>query len=199
MLTLVAGLAIAVVVLDRRDLGAGIIPAHDGPERAGRLLVGPFSLVTRLRARGTILGWAAAVLGLVIASLLGSVADMVADPEIQDLLEKLGGTTTGTVENVYVATEVHFVAVAVAAAGIALVLRLVGLGEVGAGRGRPRHPHQPAELVRGARRPSGRAHHGADGAARCGGRAGRPRRQRRRPVLRGLRSAPPWPHCPPCG
>ena len=45
------------------------------------------------------------LLGLVVGSLLGSVADMVADPTIQDLLEKLGGTT-GTVENVYVATEV---------------------------------------------------------------------------------------------
>ncbi|HET7823120.1 MAG TPA: polyketide antibiotic transporter, partial [Ornithinibacter sp.] len=135
VLTLVAGVAIAVVVLDRRDLGAGVIPARNGPERAGRLLVGPFSLVTRL-ARGTIIGWAAGMvlLGLVVGSLLGSVTDMVADPAIQDLLEKLGGTT-GTVENVYVATEVHFVAVAVAAAGIALVLRLVGsersgLGEV---------------------------------------------------------------------
>jgi len=59
---------------------------------------------------------------------------MVSDPGIQDLLEKLGGTT-GSVEDVYVATEIRFVAVAVAAAGIALVLRLVGsersgLGEV---------------------------------------------------------------------
>jgi polyether ionophore transport system permease protein len=62
------------------------------------------------------------------------VADMVSDPGIQDLLERLGGTT-GSVEDVYVATEIHFVAAAVAAAGIALVLRLVGsersgLGEV---------------------------------------------------------------------
>jgi polyether ionophore transport system permease protein len=135
VVALVVGVAVALAVLDRRDLGAGVIPARNGPERAGRLLTGPFSLVTRL-ARGTIIGWAAGMVlgGVVVGSLLGSVADMVDDPSIRDLLEKLGGTT-GTVENVYLATEIHFVAVAVAAAGIALVLRLVGsersgLGEV---------------------------------------------------------------------
>jgi ABC-2 type transport system permease protein len=135
VLALVVGVAIALRVLDRRDLGAGVIPARNGPRRAGRLLVGPVSLVTRL-ARGTIIGWAVGMVfgGVVVGSLLGSVAEMVSDPGIQDLLEKLGGTT-GTVENVYLATEIHFVAVAVAAAGVALMLRLVasertGLGEV---------------------------------------------------------------------
>ena len=70
--------------------------------------------------------------GLVVGSLLGSVADMVDDPAIRDLLEKLGGST-GSVEDVYLATEIHFVAVAVAAAGIALVLRLVGAERSGLG------------------------------------------------------------------
>ena len=135
VLALVVGVAVALAVLDRRDLGAGVIPARSGPSAPGACSIGPFSLVTRL-ARGTIIGWAVGMVlgGVVVGSLLGSVADMVVDPGIQDLLEKLGGTT-GTVENVYLATEIHFVAVAVAAAGIALVLRLVGserpwLGEV---------------------------------------------------------------------
>ena len=101
------------------------------------------SLVTRL-ARGTIIGWTVGMVlgGVVVGSLLGSVADMVADPGIQDLLEKLGGTT-GTVENVYLATEIHFVAVAVAAAGIALVLRLVGVRALRA-RARSCWPPRPA-------------------------------------------------------
>jgi len=135
VLALVVGVAVALAVLDRRDLGAGVIPARSGPHRAGSLLAGPLSLVTRL-ARGTIIGWTIGMVlgGVVVGSLLGSVAEMVSDPGIQDLLEKLGGTT-GSIEDVYVATEIHFVAVAVAAAGIALVLRLVGsersgLGEV---------------------------------------------------------------------
>ena len=128
-------MAVAVALLDRRDLGAGLIPARGGPAPRRRMLTGPFPLVTKL-ARGTIIGWAVGVAlgGVVVGSLLGSVADMVDDPAIKDLLEKLGGST-GTVEDVYLATEIHFVAVAVAAAGIALVLRLVasersGLGEV---------------------------------------------------------------------
>ena len=133
VLTLVGGLAVAVVLLDRRDLGAGLLPTRGGPARAGRMLTGPFPLVTKL-ARGTIVGWAVgvALAGVLVGSLLGSVADMVDDPTVRDLLEKLGGTT-GTVENVYLATELHFVAVAVAAAGIALVLRLVGAERSGLG------------------------------------------------------------------
>ena len=133
VLTLALGVAVAVALLDRRDLGAGLIPARSGPARAGRLLTGPFPLVAKL-ARGTILGWTVGIVlgGVVVGSLLGSVGDMVADPAIKDLLEKLGGTT-GTVENVYLATEIHFVAVAVAAVGIALVLRLVGAERSGLG------------------------------------------------------------------
>jgi len=133
VLTLVGGTAVAVALLDRRDLGAGLIPARGGPARAGRTLTGPLPLVTKL-ARGTIIGWAVGVAlgGVVVGSLLGSVADMVDDPAIKDLLEKLGGST-GTVEDVYLATEIHFVAVAVAAAGIALVLRLVGAERSGLG------------------------------------------------------------------
>ena len=122
--------------------------------------------------------------GVVVGSLLGSVADMVDDPSIHDLLEKLGGTT-GTVENVYIATEIHFVAVAVAAAGIALVLRLVGSERSGLG---PEvvlaTPDQPAALVHGTRRPAGRAHDRADGPARCRGRPGRPRGRPERPDRR---------------
>ena len=135
LLTLAVGVAVAVVLLDRRDLGAGLLPARNGPPRAGRMLSNPFTLVTRL-ARGTIIGWSVGMVlgGLVVGSLIGSVSDIVNDPAIKDLLEKLGGSTS-TIENVYLATEIHFVAVAVAAAGIALVLRLVGsersgLGEV---------------------------------------------------------------------
>ena len=60
------------------------------------------------------------------------VADLATDPGIQDLLEQLGGTT-GTFADIYVATEIHFVAAAVAAAGIALVLRLVGAERSGLG------------------------------------------------------------------
>jgi ABC-2 type transport system permease protein len=130
---LVLGVSIGVAVLDRRDLGAGLIPARSGPSRGGRMLASPLGLVTRL-ARGTIIGWSIGItLGAVaIGSLLGSVADLADDEVIQDFLRQLGGAA-GTVEDIFVATEVRFVAVAVAASGVALVLRLVGAERSGLG------------------------------------------------------------------
>lgn len=133
VLTLVGGVLLALAVLDRRDLGAGIIPARNGPRRAGRLLTGPVSLVVR-QARGTIIGWVVGMLlgGALVGSLLGAVTEMGSDAGIREVLESLGGTT-GTFADIYVATEVHFVAAAVSAAGIALVLRLVGAERSGLG------------------------------------------------------------------
>ena len=133
--TLVAGVVVGVAVLERRDLGAGLIPARGGSARGGRLLHGPFGLVTRL-ARGTIIGWVVGLTagGVVVGSLLGSVADLADDPVISDFLAQLGGSA-GTVEDIFVSTELGFVSAAVAAVGVALALRLVGsersgLGEV---------------------------------------------------------------------
>ena len=132
---LALGVAAAVAVLDRRDLGAGVLPTRGGPARGGRLLSGPLGLVAR-QSRGTAAGWTVGMLlgGVVVGGLLGSVASLADDPAVRELLDRLAGSA-GTVEDVYVATEVRFVAVAVAAAGIALVLRLVaaerrGLGEL---------------------------------------------------------------------
>ncbi|GAA4398584.1 multidrug efflux ABC transporter permease [Fodinibacter luteus] len=133
--TLVLGVAVGLAVLERRDLGAGIIPARSGPSRAGRTLSSPLGLVTRL-ARGTIIGWTVGITlgGVVIGSLLGAIAGLADDAAIQDFLRLLGGDVP-RVEDLFVATELRFVAVGVAAVGIALVLRLVGsersgLGEV---------------------------------------------------------------------
>lgn len=133
VITLVVGVAVGLAVLDRRDLGAGLLPARSGPSRARRILSSPLGLVTRL-ARGTILGWTVGITlgGFVVGSLLGSVAEMTDDPAISQFLEALGGSA-GTVEDIYVATEVRFVAVAVAAVGVALVLRLVGAERSGLG------------------------------------------------------------------
>lgn len=133
VLALAAGVVVATLVLDRRDLGAGLLPVRAGSPRGGRTLSGPLGLVTRL-ARGSIIGWTVGMVlgGVVVGSLLGSVADLADDPMIQDLLRRLGGST-GTVEDIYVATEVRFVAAAVSAAGVAHVLRLVGAERSGLG------------------------------------------------------------------
>ncbi len=188
------------VVLDRRDLGAGVIPARSGPRApAACSSVRSRSSPGWLAARSSAGPSAWSLGGVVVGSLLGSVADMVADPGIQDLLEKLGGTT-GTVENVYVATEVHFVAVAVAAAGdrpgAAPRRRPSGRGWArSCSRPRPAGPgwfaaHVVLPVVLTTVAP---------GAARRRGRAGRPDGQRRTPRPSGPPSAPPSRHSPRCG
>lgn len=130
---LVVGVAAAVLVLGRRDLGAGVIPARLGPARAGGMLSGPLGLVARL-ARGMTVGWVVGLVvgGAVVGSLLGAVGDLTSNPAVKDMLDRLGGSV-GTVEDVYVATETRFVAAAVAAAGVAVVLRLASAERGGAG------------------------------------------------------------------
>ncbi|MGL4743140.1 MAG: ABC transporter permease [Dermatophilaceae bacterium] len=131
--TLLLGMAVALALLDRRDLGAGLLPARTGPARARRLLSGALGLVTRL-SRGTVIGWVVGVLlgGVVVGSLLGSVGDLASDPAVTEILERLGGSA-GTVEDIYLATEVRFVAAAVAGAGVAVVLRLAAAERAGVG------------------------------------------------------------------
>lgn len=130
----VAGTGLALTLLNRRDLGAGLIPPRAGPARGGALLSSPTGLVTRL-ATGTLIGWTVGLVvgGVVIGSLLGSVGELSSDAAVSSMLEKLGGSA-GTVEDIFLATETAFISAAVAGAGVALVLRLVaaersGLGE----------------------------------------------------------------------
>lgn len=117
-------IAVAFLLLDRRDLGAGLLVARPGPPRADRLLSSPEGLVWRLD-RATVLGWAICgiVLGLVVGGLTSSVQDMLSDPSVADMLRRLGGGA-GTLEQIYVATELRFVAVGFAACGIALALHM---------------------------------------------------------------------------
>jgi ABC-2 type transport system permease protein len=131
---LLIGTAAALVVLDRRDLGAGVLPTRTGRPRARASLTGPLGLVGRL-ATGTVIGWVVGLVlgGIVLGSLLGAVESLTDNPQMKEFLEKLGGSA-GTLQDIYLATEAKFIAVAVAAAGVSLVLRLgaaerAGLGE----------------------------------------------------------------------
>ncbi len=131
---LAAGTGLGLALLDRRDLGAGLIPARNGPARAGALLSTPAGLVTRL-ATGTLIGWTVGLVagGVAIGSILGSIGELTSNSAVSDVLDQLGGSA-GTIEDIFLATETAFVSAAVAGAGVALVLRLVaaersGLGE----------------------------------------------------------------------
>ena len=81
------------------------------------------------------IGWVVGLVlgGVVVGSLLGSVGSLVENPQMQQMLEQLGGSA-GSIEDIFLATETKFVAAAVTAAGVALVLRLgaaerAGIGE----------------------------------------------------------------------
>jgi ABC-2 type transport system permease protein len=122
--TMVALLAVADALLQRRDLGAGLWAARPGPARARASLGTPLGLAWRLQ-RGALLGWTIgyAVLGLVVGNLARSVEEIASSPGIEELFRKLGGGQ-GTLVDAFFGTEIRFLAVGVAAYGIATALRL---------------------------------------------------------------------------
>ena len=112
----------AFALLERRDLGAGVLPSRPG--RARGALSGVEGLTLRL-ARGTLVGWvvAFALLGGIVGSIAGNVQDFVDSPETAEMLRRLGGGE-GTIIDTFFATEIHVAAVAASALGIALVTRM---------------------------------------------------------------------------
>lgn len=125
--------AVAFRLLERRDLGAGIIPPRPGPATGSMRSV--TGLTTRL-ARGTVVGWVvtAVVLGSVVGSIAGNVEAMLSDPSTEELLRKLG-RGTGSLVDAFFAAELHIASVAVAGLGISLVTRL--RSEESSGRAEP--------------------------------------------------------------
>jgi ABC-2 type transport system permease protein len=126
-------LVLAVALLHRRDLGAGLIASRPGRPRGGATMRSIPGLVWRT-GRPTVLGWTivAAVLGSVVGSLMASVSDMLKSPAVVDMLRKLGGNA-GTLMDIYLSTELRFAAAAAAAAGITLALHLAKEERTGRG------------------------------------------------------------------
>mgnify|MGYP001208919184 FL=1 len=120
---LVVCLAVATALLQRRDLGAGMLPARRGAAHAGPSLGTPEGLAWRL-GRTSLLGWTIgmAVGGMVVGNLAASASDLLADPAIADLLRKMGGGQ-GLLIDVYVTTELGFISIIAAAYGIIAILR----------------------------------------------------------------------------
>ncbi|NGM12987.1 anibiotic ABC transporter [Verrucosispora sp. CWR15] len=90
---LVAGVAGAYALAERRDLGAGLLAARRGPARATAGLLSPAGLTWRLH-RGALTGWAVAVavLGLAMGLAGNEVDDMIADnPAAAEAIAQLGG------------------------------------------------------------------------------------------------------------
>ena len=114
--------ATAFMLLERRDLGSGVLPSRAGHARSAITTAGA---LTRRLSRGTLIGWVVAyvVLGVVLGSIAGSVETFVDSPEVADMLRAMGGDA-GSITDIYFATELHFAAVGASALAIALVTRM---------------------------------------------------------------------------
>ncbi|PZG21165.1 anibiotic ABC transporter [Micromonospora craterilacus] len=90
---LVAGLAVAFLLAERRDVGAGLLAARRGPARAASGLLSPAGLTWRLH-RGALAGWAVAVavLGLSFGVAGHEVDAMISEnPAAAEVIAQLGG------------------------------------------------------------------------------------------------------------
>jgi ABC-2 type transport system permease protein len=91
-------LAAARMLIDRRDLGFGVLPAGDGPARAPAALSTSLGLAWRLQ-RSTLALWAVGVVvfGAALGSLAGSIADVMGGKQdIEDMVRDMGGSSVIT-------------------------------------------------------------------------------------------------------
>jgi ABC-2 type transport system permease protein len=113
--------ATAVVLLDRRDFGAGLLPTRPGRPTASSLLSSPLGLAWRLQ-RGSLIGWTLGMFGLGVGygSFGSSIEQYIADnPEVANFFT--GGAAD--IVNSYLALTVALAAIVSAAYGVASALR----------------------------------------------------------------------------
>lgn len=112
------GVAAALVLSRRRDLGAGLIGESPGPARGG--LGGAASLALALH-RGTFAVWAVACLvgGAVTGALAPGVGDLLDNAAGRELLRRLGGP--GALEDALLGAVFAIAGIAVAGWGIAVI------------------------------------------------------------------------------
>lgn len=94
---IVAITTVAYILLSRRDVGFGLLPARPGPARASRklLLASPLGLAMKLQ-KGVFIGWT--IVAVLFATIVGGIADQIGDllnssDIMQQYLSGLGGTT----------------------------------------------------------------------------------------------------------
>ena len=116
--------AVGVVLLGRRDFGAGLLPDRLGPATAAPGLRSPVALAWRLH-RGLLLGWAIgfAALGLVFGAVAKSVADLVnGNTALSDVFSRMGGAST--LVDSYFASVAGILGLVAAGYGVQATLRL---------------------------------------------------------------------------
>ncbi|MEV0402007.1 ABC transporter permease [Actinoallomurus sp. NPDC050550] len=119
-----AVVALAYALVERRDLGAGLLPVRPGPAEAAPSLSSPLALAWRLQ-RGAFLSWLSgfAVYGAVIGAIIKGISDLVKDSSgTRDMLTKMGGQRG--LEDSFVGTVMGVLGLIAAVYAIQVVLRL---------------------------------------------------------------------------
>lgn len=121
LLLLVALLAVAVMLIDKRDVGRGMWPERGGRPRAGRALLSTTGLAWRLQ-RGALIGWAVALLafGLVFGSLTEQIQDVQGGA--RDWWTSTGGTDA--IVDAYRVSIIQMVGMFVAVYVVQILLRM---------------------------------------------------------------------------
>ncbi|MFD2418318.1 ABC transporter permease [Amycolatopsis pigmentata] len=86
---------VAYVVLPRRDIGMGILPARPGPASGPAGLRSPFALAARLH-RGALTGWLVgfAAGGVLTGAMADGIGDLVGNSEqTKQIFERMGGAS----------------------------------------------------------------------------------------------------------
>lgn len=126
LLTVLATVALAVVafaLVDRRDVGAGLVAARGGRATASARLAGPAGLLVRLQ-RGSLAGWAVgvALTGATFGALTDAVLDAVqTNPAMEGFLQAGGGSD---LLDSFFATLMVYIALGAAGFAVGSVLRL---------------------------------------------------------------------------
>ena len=120
----------AVVLLDRRDLGAGLVPARPGPATAPPRFADSGALARRLQRAGVVWwGLGVVVLGVAYGSIAGQIDDFVGDNDaVADVIARRGGSLVES----FVATSLLILSLV--AAGFAVQSALRPRGEETSGR-----------------------------------------------------------------
>jgi len=114
----------AYALMERRDVGAGILAPSLGPQRAAPALHSPFALAWRLQ-RGTLAAWAGGffVYGLAIGGVADGVGDLVGDSDsTAKSIREMGGQQNIT--DAFLTTAMGLMALLAAAYAVQGVLRL---------------------------------------------------------------------------
>jgi len=119
----VVATGVAYVLVERRDIGSGLLPARLGPPEAAGWLASPFALAWRLQ-RSTLAWWTLGVFvtGLVYGFVAESVADLIDDvPGAAEMLERLGGAEV--LSDAFIAATMGILGLIVAVYAISTLLR----------------------------------------------------------------------------